>query len=629
MTRFVSPPKNELNKLRQPLTPGERLVFEFFDGHLHEDWEIYVQPHLNGLRPDFVILNPKTGIAVFEVKDWNLDAMIYYFKSQPGKPPVLMAKKDGKEFSRQSDNPVEKVYRYKKEIYDLYCPRLRRSSGLALITAGVIFPFADDNRVETLFYPSREFRGMLGYEKYYPISGMKALQSGDLSKVFPEGKKTSSYYMNSEMAKDLKSWLVEPDFSSTQRTPLELDETQKEYATTRTTTGYRRIKGSAGSGKSLVLAARAAQLASEGKDVLVVTYNIMLWHYLRDMAVRWIPTGNVNMRGDITWLNFHSWCKRVCQESDYEEEYKAIWRRHHMDEDEMITTGKDITSPLDEVSKLVGSIIDVDNEEIVKKYDAILVDEGQDFLPEWWNILRKVCKKNGEMLLVADATQDIYGTAKSWTDQAMIGAGFKGEWAKLKFSYRMPPKLVNYARAFAKQFLPEGLLDLPYSPQQELDIYPCKLRWVQTNKERTVKVCQEEILSMAPSADPSLLSMADITFLAITNKLGHEVISNVGIKGVNFAHTFSDDASEARRRKLGFYMGDARLKATTLHSFKGWESKSLIVYIGHLKDTRAMYLAYTGMTRLKRNADGSILTIICAIKELEEYGRTWPEFECK
>ena len=105
MARFVSPPKNELNKLRQPLRPGEILVFEFFDRYLDEDWEIYIQPHLNGLRPDFVLLNPRIGIAVFEVKDWNLDAMDYFFKSQPGKYPLLMAKKDGKEFSLQRQNP--------------------------------------------------------------------------------------------------------------------------------------------------------------------------------------------------------------------------------------------------------------------------------------------------------------------------------------------------------------------------------------------------------------------------------------------------------------------------------------------------------------------------------------------
>jgi hypothetical protein len=66
--RFVSPRRDELPNLATPLTNGEWVVFKFFDTYLPEEWEIYIQPHLNGLRPDFVLLHPSVGIAVFEVK---------------------------------------------------------------------------------------------------------------------------------------------------------------------------------------------------------------------------------------------------------------------------------------------------------------------------------------------------------------------------------------------------------------------------------------------------------------------------------------------------------------------------------------------------------------------------------
>lgn len=110
MGRFISPPVSEFENLRQPLTPGEKRVFEFFDTYLSQEWEIYIQPHLNGLRPDFVLLNPAVGIAVFEIKDWNLDAMQYRVESRDRRAPILLATKDGKTFSKQKDNPVEKVY---------------------------------------------------------------------------------------------------------------------------------------------------------------------------------------------------------------------------------------------------------------------------------------------------------------------------------------------------------------------------------------------------------------------------------------------------------------------------------------------------------------------------------------
>jgi hypothetical protein len=155
VTRTISPPKSDLTILRQPLEEGEWRVLEFFDAHLPVGWEIYVQPHLNGLRPDFVLLHPEVGIAVFEVKDWDLDALERWVERRHDKAPILKGRKDGKTFSLQSDNPVEKVFRYKQEIQDLYCPCIDQRNGLAVITAGIIFPFADDDRVAQLLQPCR------------------------------------------------------------------------------------------------------------------------------------------------------------------------------------------------------------------------------------------------------------------------------------------------------------------------------------------------------------------------------------------------------------------------------------------------------------------------------------------
>lgn len=204
MGRLVSPPVDQLDKLRQPLTKGERLVFDFFHTHLSEDWEIYIQPHLNGLRPDFVVLNPNAGIAIFEVKDWDLDAMDYWVEGRPGKSPLLLAKKDGKRFSLQSQNPIEKIYRYKQELHDLYCPRLEKNAGFAVITAGVIFPYTPDKRVNELLSPFLHYRGMTQYPQYTPVSGADSIQEGNIRKVFPESSRRSSGYMNAEMAKDLR-----------------------------------------------------------------------------------------------------------------------------------------------------------------------------------------------------------------------------------------------------------------------------------------------------------------------------------------------------------------------------------------------------------------------------------------
>lgn len=615
MPRFTSPHKSQLDKLRQPLTDGERIVFDFFDKYLSEEWDIYIQPHLNGLRPDFVLLNPKVGIAVFEVKDWNFDAINYRIQKNGKNIPKLIAAKGGQSFSKQKENPIEQVYQYKQELFNLYCPRLQQGAGFSVITAGVIFPFADDMYVSELFKESLDYRGMLKYPQYNPISGKNALNVGNIEAVFPESKRMYSSYMSAELYQDLKNWLIEPDFSESQRQPIELDKIQRSLATSRTKTGYRRIRGSAGSGKSLVLAARAAELLGQGKKVLVVTFNITLLHYLMDIAVRH-PQAKGKTRTDITWLNFHFWCKRICIEQGYIDEYDSLWSN------EKPQYVLEVLLPA-----LVDKIIDLSGDELVSKYDAILVDEGQDFFPAWWDVLRKVCQPDGEMLLVADATQDIYDTASSWTDDVMKGAGFSGPWAELEVSYRLPQIAMEKASDFACRFLPKDMINIPKGNQLDMGLEHCDLRWVHVDNRVAEDICSEELLRLSTIGSPETLAIADITFLCNTRDFGIKVVKKLGSKGIRVLHTYNPDDQESRRQKVGFYMGDARIKATTLHSFKGWESRAIVLYIDGKLNHKMLALLYTGLTRLKRHSEGSCLTVVSTSLELFEYGQTWPSFE--
>lgn len=73
-------------------------------------------------------------------------------------------------------------------------------------------------------------------------------------------------------------------------------------------------------------------------------------------------------------------------------------------------------------------------------------------------------------------------------------------------------------------------------------------------------------------------------------------------------------------------MGDARVKATTLHSFKGWEARALVLYVSDTLSEQQMALVYTGLTRIKRHSEGSFLTVVSSLPDLDAFGRTWPEY---
>lgn len=121
--KIIEPSLEELNRLPTPLTAGERVVLDYFAQHLGQSWEIYVQPHLNGFRPDFVLLNPKVGIAVVEVKDWDLTAMDYsYVQSRAEDTPRLQAVRGCEVIRLGRSDPVSKIEAYKDAIFSIFCP---------------------------------------------------------------------------------------------------------------------------------------------------------------------------------------------------------------------------------------------------------------------------------------------------------------------------------------------------------------------------------------------------------------------------------------------------------------------------------------------------------------------------
>jgi hypothetical protein len=112
--RKISPPLSAFNSLRQPLTKGELLLIHELDKVLPPIWEIYVQPHLNGLCPDLVLLNPFVGVVVFEVKDWDFNAMDYdWIATNNGSAKTLFGSKGGKSF--RLENPLEKSKLYSSD----------------------------------------------------------------------------------------------------------------------------------------------------------------------------------------------------------------------------------------------------------------------------------------------------------------------------------------------------------------------------------------------------------------------------------------------------------------------------------------------------------------------------------
>ena len=622
--RIIDPPKDQWHRLPTALTSGENEVYDLFDARLPLEWEMYIQPHLNGLRPDLVLLNPNAGVAVFEIKDWSLNTLQYSIRN------------------KTTRNPISQIKLYEDEIFNLYCPRLNDRYGKAVITAGLIFTKIPQAELNVLLSPFRD-GNMWKYPDQYPFSGLECVAEGNIDVLFPEhkkwGRQNQSRFISEDTANDLRGWLKEPAFSKAQREPLRLNSDQLTIATDPPDKRYRKVRGSAGSGKSQALAARAAVLASEGKRVLVCTFNITLMNYLRDLVARHARElarqqgqNPRIIRQQIEFRHFHGWCKWVCTITEYGDEYSQLWKKFS---EEMV---------LDRyMAELVSQIYeDPSVKDVLPTYHAILVDEGQDYNLRWWLTLRKAVEPDGspigEMLLVADKTQNIYGKDLTWLDGSLRGTGFSSREFNLETSYRLPPEIVPILEDFANYFLRPSGVEIDIPKQVELGFSPpIKLRWVQVSSVNSIpELCFEEArLQMEYLRSDT--AIPDIIFLAPRNDAGLGFIGQCEQKGVRVVHTFEQEDQEldafgqedrnlrkyenSRRKKLAFFLGDARIKATTLHSFKGWEGRHLVLYVSRIESAEDRALFYTALTRLKRHPNGSMLTVISSCSELYNFGQ--------
>ena len=231
--------------------------------------------------------------------------------------------------------------------------------------------------------------------------------------------------------------------------------------------------------------------------------------------------------------------------------------------------------------------------------------------------------------LAADPTQDVYETAAKWTDEAMQGAGFSGTWSVLDDCYRLPDSLMKKTNEFASRFLPEKSERIFCNPQKELfQIEPAILNWKNIRQENAVDeifrlIHDKTLQEVARRHKFKPLSMSDIVFLTPSNEMGREVVARLKTENIRVIHTFDTDLDIQRRQKLYFFKGSERVKGSSIHSFKGLESRAIILCLQDTKSPRDLYAAYLALTRLKASSDGSILYVLSSNQQYAEYAKLW------
>ena len=325
-------------------------------------------------------------------------------------------------------------------------------------------------------------------------------------------------------------------------------------ATNPTGARVRGVTGPAGSGKSFALTARAARLAAEGRDVLVLCFNLTLAARLDALAAeRCADIGADPAR--ITCTSFHTFCSRVIDDAlaagfQPDDAVRGTWPQ-----------------------RTLARTNDVFEQGFERAYDAVLVDEGQDFTLEWWNLLRRhVVRPGGEMLLVSDPMVDL-GGKDTWSDpEVRAAAGFDGAWIEMPNSYRMGPALVGPLNEFAQTHLDEVAM-LPQVPDDQTAVVgrvaPAVRTWRNIDRvaDLGVEIGRQVVRLLR---EHPTLSPADIVFLCEYHHDGLAAAEVIEDAGFPTHHVYSRDPDARVARKANFRPTDAAVKGCTVHSFKGW-----------------------------------------------------------
>ena len=149
------------------------------------------------------------------------------------------------------------------------------------------------------------------------------------------------------------------------------------------------VQGAAGAGKTIIAQEFAKRLAVQNKKVLLLFYNKGIAKTARYAFER---------NSSVQVSTFSSFAKRLVERVD-----KEWWEASTTKDAEFWHT----TLPL--------KLLDIPEEQL-EMFDAIILDEGQDFKPEWFEFLARLLIPNAEThyTVLLDENQDIFKHWKSF-----------------------------------------------------------------------------------------------------------------------------------------------------------------------------------------------------------------------
>jgi len=392
---------------------------------LDEHCLVYYEPFTSNRHPDFIVVIPDVGVLIIEAKGWRREQLAHAtcdtvtFRNGNTRQKRPHPHRQARDYMRRLLNECSK-----HKWAELLLHRSGPHEGNFTFPFSYVVIHTEITRAEledgdgslAQVFPSGRNVTQDVLESWL---GLKAADlKGELAKFFNPRWFTQITDSQLEILKAVISPISRPDDGLDTGADLKVLDSKQDAIARQLGKGHRVVYGVAGSGKTVIIIARAKFIGGgPGRRVLILCYNRYLAEHIRLRT---------QLYGNIETHTFHAWGVRNGVRFIEKEKDEAHAERllHAMENGSPIDAGQ---------------------------FDAVLVDEAQLLQSNWLKAaklaLRDPASEDAHFFIAGDGTQRLFRKRDfTWAD---VGVTARGRTTVLKRNYRNTEEILSAAVPFA------------------------------------------------------------------------------------------------------------------------------------------------------------------------------------